>query len=253
MGLACSEWAAFIAKETNATTPFCLFPSNNVDQKEVALRVALHERSKCPRHVFPSNDSNLRERDPSFWQAFAFFFKILLEQWFKIAARCRPTSKTKTSVWIKALYSLTVWFTVATNTATIYVLQHAEQVSHLIQSILPILHVDCTVLLTFSSMKMGSCFNHCLNRTPRNCRLHPPTFKEMWLNVCNSYHSETSEVSARALTMQQQHGYYFATLSRHSSCILILCALTCMWCSLKLFRNSIKILSSIWNSQVQNY
>lgn len=42
MGLAFNEWAAFIARETNAASPFCLF--NIMDQKEVVLHVTLHER-----------------------------------------------------------------------------------------------------------------------------------------------------------------------------------------------------------------
>lgn len=75
MGLAYREWAAFIAKETNATTPFCLILSNIMDQKEVALHVTLHESSKCPLHVLPSNESNMRKRDPVFSQAFLYLLK----------------------------------------------------------------------------------------------------------------------------------------------------------------------------------
>lgn len=44
--LVLSEWAAFIAWVTNATSPFCLILSNIVDQMEVVLRVPLHKRSK---------------------------------------------------------------------------------------------------------------------------------------------------------------------------------------------------------------
>ena len=52
MGLVFREWAAFIARETNATEPFCLFQSNIADQKEVVvLHVTLHQRSKYSLHV----------------------------------------------------------------------------------------------------------------------------------------------------------------------------------------------------------
>lgn len=52
MGLAFSEWAAFIARETNATPPFCLFLSNDVDQKEVVLHVTQHEKIKMSSLCF---------------------------------------------------------------------------------------------------------------------------------------------------------------------------------------------------------
>lgn len=70
MGLVFGEWEAFIAGETNATSPFCLFLSNIVDQKEVVLRVALHVRSKCSLHVSPSNGCRMSKREPSICQAF---------------------------------------------------------------------------------------------------------------------------------------------------------------------------------------
>lgn len=38
MGLASRDGGAFIAKGTNAASPFCLFPSNNMDQKEIVLQ-----------------------------------------------------------------------------------------------------------------------------------------------------------------------------------------------------------------------
>lgn len=53
MGLASREWAAFITKETNATSPFCVFLSNIMDQKEIVVHVTLQQRSKCSLHVSP--------------------------------------------------------------------------------------------------------------------------------------------------------------------------------------------------------
>lgn len=48
-------------------------------------------------------------------------------------------------VWIQGPYSLTIWFTVTTITATIHAVQHSEQVSHFILCIHHILNVDSAV------------------------------------------------------------------------------------------------------------
>lgn len=100
MGLAFREWAAFIAKETNAAPPplpptppplvFSLFLSNIVDQKEVVLRVTLEKRSKCSLHVSPSNGCKMRKRESCICRAFHSVFEhnstnsgsyVLLAEW----------------------------------------------------------------------------------------------------------------------------------------------------------------------------